>query len=386
MRKIAVVTVARSDFGILRPLLEKIEKDADLSLQLMAAGMHLSEDHGMTITEIEEAGFTVSDRIDMSLSMDSPEGIARSIGTGTIRFAESFGKAVPDILIILGDRFEVLAAATAALPFGIPTAHIHGGESTEGLIDEAIRHSITKMSHLHFTSTRVYGERVIQMGEEPWRVMVCGAPGLDNLSNFIPLDRSELEGLLGIPLEPAPLLVTYHPVTLEYGDTEDQIAQLLEGLDEIGMPVVFTYPNADTYGRRISRAINDYTKSHQNSCALPNLGTRAYFSLMSHACAMVGNSSSGIIEAASFQLPVVNIGNRQRGRIRGRNVIDSGYRKEDIVAAVRKAVDNQFRSSLEGMENPYGDGKASGRIVQVLKEVKLDQDLLLKRFYRIEVG
>ena len=384
MRTIGVVTVGRSDYGIYRPILKQIQADPELDLYLIVTGMHLSEEFGMTVDEIERDGHVIADRVPMLLSSDSPEGIAESMGLGTIGFARSFGRSRPDILVVLGDRFEMMSAVTAAMPFAMPVAHIHGGESTEGLIDEAIRHSITKMSHLHFTSTEAYRDRVVQMGEEPWRVTVSGAPGLDNLNEFSPLDKKKLEDLLGLTLDKAPLLVTFHPVTLEYEDTEYHITQLLEALDQLKMPVVITFPNADTSGRVIIRAVEQYTTRRDDAVVLPSLGTRVYFSLMGHAFAMVGNSSSGIIEAASFGLPVVNIGSRQAGRHRGANVMDSGYETGSILKAVARATDEAFRKNIAGMVNPYGDGRASERIVKVLKSVDLGRELVMKKFHDIE--
>jgi len=384
VRNVGLVTAARSDFGIYRPVIQRIEGEPDLDLQLFVTGMHLSEEFGMTVGEIEKDGYVITDRVPILLSSDSPEGIAESMGQGTIGFARSFGQARPDILVVLGDRFEMMSAVMAAMPFAMPVAHIHGGESTEGLIDEAIRHSITKMSHLHFTATEAYRERVIQMGEEPWRVTVSGAPGLDNLNEFSPLDKKELENLLGLILDPAPLLVTFHPVTLEYEDTEYHITQLLEALDRLKTPVVFTFPNADTSGRVIIRAVEQYTTHRDDAIVLPSLGTTAYFSLMGYALAMVGNSSSGIIEAASFGLPVVNIGSRQAGRHRGANVMDSGYETDSIVKAVAMVTEEAFRKSIAGMLNPYGDGRASERIVKVLKSVDLGRELVIKKFHDIK--
>ncbi len=384
MRRVGLVTAARSDYGIYRPVIHRIKADPGLDLQLFVTGMHLSEEFGMTVDEIERDGHVIADRVPMLLSSDSPEGIAESMGLGTIGFARSFGRSRPDILVVLGDRFEMMSAVTAAMPFAMPVAHIHGGESTEGLIDEAIRHSITKMSHLHFTSTEAYRDRVVQMGEEPWRVTVSGAPGLDNLNEFSPLDKKKLEDLLGLTLDKAPLLVTFHPVTLEYEDTEYHITQLLEALDQLKMPVVFTFPNADTSGRVIIRAVEQYTIRRDDAVVLPSLGTRVYFSLMGHAFAMVGNSSSGIIEAASFGLPVVNIGSRQAGRHRGANVMDSGYETGSILKAVARATDETFRKNIAGMVNPYGDGRASERIVKVLKSVDLGRELVMKKFHDIE--
>jgi UDP-hydrolysing UDP-N-acetyl-D-glucosamine 2-epimerase len=345
--------------------------------------MHLSPEFGLTVKAIEEDGFEIGERVEMLLSSDTPEGIAKSMGLGTIGFAQAYARFRPDILVVLGDRFEMHAAAVAALPFKIPVAHIHGGESTEGLIDEAIRHSITKMSHLHFVSTQEYAQRVKQLGEEPWRVVVCGALSLDNLSATRLLNREEVADGFGITLPEKFLLVTYHPVTLEYEQTERQVRELLAALDAIGLPILFTMPNADTGGRTIRRFIEEFLSKHPDSEGIENLGTQGYFSTMALATVMVGNSSSGIIEAASFSLPVVNVGNRQLGRIRGKNVIDVGYTRAEILAGIKKATSPEFRARFSDLVNPYGDGHAAERIVKRLKEVKLDNQLSLKHFHEL---
>lgn len=383
MRTIGVVTVARSDYGIYLPVLRRILAEPDLRLHLIVSGMHLSPEFGLTVNAIESDGIEVGERVEMLVSSDTPEGVAKSMGLGTIGFSQAYTRRRPDVLLVLGDRFEMHAAVVAALPFGIPVAHIHGGELSEGAIDDALRHSITKMSHLHFVSTETYSRRVIQMGEEPWRVVLSGAPALDNLKTIELLSRSELENQLGLNLRDLFLLVTYHPVTLEPEEIEAQTRQLLSALDELGMPVVFTYPNADAHGRLIIRLIEQFTSQHENAWIAVNLGTQAYFSAMKLAAAMVGNSSSGIIEAPSFRLPVVNIGNRQRGRLRARNVIDVGYSSPEIVAGVKRAIDPAFRESLGSLVNPYGDGHAAEKIIAMLRSVELNDKLLLKHFHEI---
>lgn len=381
MRTIGVVTVARSDYGIYLPVLRRIQADPDLHLHLIVAGMHLSPDFGLTVREIERDGFPIGDRVEMLLSSDTPEGIAKSMGLGTIGFAQSYARHRPDVLVVLGDRFEMHAAAVAALPFKIPVAHIHGGELTQGAMDDALRHSITKMSHLHFVATEDYARRVIQMGEEPWRVVVSGSPSLDTLLSTRLLGRKELERRYKLDLAQPFLLVTYHPVTLEVEQLETQMSELLAALDEVGVATVFTYPNADTRSRLVIQMIREYAASRPQAQVVINLGTPGYISAMQIAAAMVGNSSSGIIEAASFKLPVVNIGTRQQGRTRAKNVIDVGYSRAEIVAGIRKALSPEFRASLADLKNPYGDGHAAERIVQRLKEVELDDRLLLKRFH-----
>ena len=386
MRTIGVVTVGRSDYGIYRPVLRRIKADPQLRLRLIVAGMHLSPEFGMTANAIEKDGFCVDERVEMSVSSDSPEGIAKSMGLGTIGFAQVFGRNRLDMLLVLGDRFEMLAAVAASLPFNIPVAHIHGGESTEGAIDNLIRHGITKMSHLHFASTETYARRIVQMGEEPWRVTVSGAPALDDIDESRSLPREELEARFGIDLSSPPLLVTYHPVTLEYEQTGIQVAELMSALESVGMPVVFTYPNADTANRLVIDGIERYTRDHRDSRAVVNMGSDGYFGLMGCASVMVGNSSSGIIEAASFRLPVVNVGNRQGGRIRARNVIDVECTSGAISRGIREASAPQFRESLADLVNPYGDGHAAERIVERLKSVSLDAQLLVKRFHDVEAA
>ncbi len=382
MRTIGVVTVGRSDYGIYRPVLERIRDDSELELRLYVSGMHLSPEFGLTVAEIEADGFPIAGRIEMLEPSDDPEGIARSMGRGTSGFAAAFARSRPDVLLVLGDRFEMHAGAVAAVPFLIPIAHVHGGESTEGAIDEQLRHSLTKLAHLHFASTEEYARRIVQMGEEPWRVVVSGAPALDSVASFDPLDREELVARHGIRLNGPPLLVTYHPVTLEYEQAGEQVRELLAALDESGRDLVFTCPNADTGTRAVQGPVEEYAaRNPRRATLVANLGSRAYFTLMQEAAAMVGNSSSGIVEAASFKLPVVNVGTRQQGRLRAANVIDVGYGSEEILGGIRRALSAGFRESLAGLENPYGDGRAAERIVARLKEVELGDRLLRKRFH-----
>jgi UDP-hydrolysing UDP-N-acetyl-D-glucosamine 2-epimerase len=383
MRTIGVVTVGRSDYGIYLPLLKAIREDPGLELWLIVSGMHLCPEFGLTVHDIEADGFDVAERVEMSLSSDTPEAIAKSMGLGVIGFAQLYARRRPDILVVLGDRFEMYAAALAAHPFRIPIGHIHGGELTEGAIDDAFRHSMTKLAHLHFVSTDEYSRRVVQLGEEPWRVTVAGALSLDNLAGIPLLDREKLEDRLRMRLDPPPLVVTFHPVTLEHERAKDQIGELLAAIDAAGVPAVFTLPNADTGGRVIIDEIRRYVNESPSAVLVDNLGTRAYFSLMRHAAAMVGNSSSGIIEAPSFKLPVVNIGSRQRGRVRAKNVIDVECEKTEIVDGIKKAVSPPFRDSLDDLVNPYNKGGASEKIVGRLREIAIDQGLLLKAFHDI---
>lgn len=382
MRTIAAVTVARSDYGILLPVLRRIQGDPDLQLRLLAAGMHLSRKFGLTVKTIEEDGFEIGDRIDMIPASDTPEDIGKAMGRGVIGFSRSYADFRPDILLVLGDRFEMLTSVIASLPFAIPVAHIHGGESTEALIDEAIRHSITKMSHLHFASTEYYARRIVQMGEEPWRVVVSGAPALDNIANMPLLSPAELREAYDVDLASPTLLVTFHPVTLEYEQTDYQVRELLAALSETEHHMVFTCPNADTYSSLVMNLIQHFVASNSHRAKLIiNLGTQGYFSFMAHVDAMVGNSSSGIIEAPSYKLPVVNIGNRQQGRLRCSNVIDVGCHRAEILSGVSKATSPEFLGSLADLISPYGDGHASAIIVDTLKTIDLSERLVIKQFY-----
>jgi UDP-N-acetylglucosamine 2-epimerase (non-hydrolysing)/GDP/UDP-N,N'-diacetylbacillosamine 2-epimerase (hydrolysing) len=380
MRTIAVVTVGRSDYGIYREVLRSIQADPELELRLMVSGAHLSPEFGLTVRAIETDGFPIGDRIPMLLASDAPEGIGTSIGVGVIGFAQAFARSRPDILVVLGDRFEMYAAALAALPFVIPVAHIHGGELTHGAIDDALRHAMTKMSHLHFVSTAEYARRVAQLGEEPWRIVVTGAPALDNLRTLRLLPAHELEASLGLRLDPPPLIVTFHPTTLEYDKVERQTEELLGALDDANLPIVFTQTNADTGGRRVGAAIARFLVSHPAARRVDNLGVQGYFSLMRVAAAMVGNSSSGIIEAPSFGLPVVNVGNRQSGRVRAANVIDVGNSRADILDGIRWATQPALRAGLANVTNPYDAGGAAPRIVDTLRRVPLGPPLTMKRF------
>lgn len=383
MRKVAVVTVGRSDYGIYLPLLRRLANAPEIQLQIVVSGMHLSPEFGRTVDLIVRDGFEIAVRVEMLLSSDTPEAIAKSIGFGVSGFAQAFAQLRPDLIVVLGDRFEMHAAAMAAVPFGIPLAHLHGGELTYGAIDDSFRHSITKLSHLHFVSTDEHARRVIQMGEDPSRVTVSGALGLDHLADGKWLSAEELTDRFGVELEPAPLIVTYHPVTREFERSEWQINELLAALEVIRMPAILTLPNADTNGRIISQRLREFTAENAFATLVENFGSPGYFGMMRHAAAMVGNSSSGIIEAASLKLPVVNIGTRQEGRTRAKNVIDCGYDREEILAAIRLSISTTFRDSLRGMSNPYGDGHAAERIAAVLETIELTHDLVAKRFHEI---
>ena len=380
MRTIGVVTTSRADYSYYVPLLRAIGADPELKLQLIVSGMHLVPEFGSTVNLIEADGFPIAAKIETLVGSDTPQAIAKSMGLALTSFAQVFSASRPDILVVLGDRFEMHAAAVAALPFKIPLAHIGGGDVTEGAIDEGLRHGITKLSHLHFVASAEQERRVLQLGEESWRVTVSGALSLDLINPMPRLSASEMRQRFDFRFEEPFLLVTYHPVTLEYEESSRQVDQLLEVLHIVDMPVLFTAPNADTAGRKIAEAIQAYVDSHASSRLVSNLGPAGYFTAMSLAAAMVGNSSSGIIEAASFKLPVVNIGNRQRGRLRGYNVIDCGYPIEEITSSIRRALTAEFRASLADLVNPYGSGNASRQILQKLCSVTFDDRLVRKQF------
>ena len=380
-KRIGVVTVSRSDYGHLRPVLEALRRAPDLELLLLVAGMHLASEFGLTVRDIEADGFPISARVEMLGGGDTPEAVAAATGRGVAGFGEAFARLRPDVVVVLGDRFEMLAAAVAALPFALPVAHIHGGEVSEGAMDNQIRHAITKLAHLHFASAEPHARRIAAMGEEPWRIHTVGAPGLDRLATTEPLPRAGLARELRLPEAGPWLLVTFHPVTLEYRDTAAHIDELLAALEKTDGFIVITYPNADTAGRLIIERIEEFAGRHPRRCRLAkSLGERLYLSLLRHADLMIGNSSSGLIEAPTFGLPVVNVGSRQRGRLRGANVIDVEPLREDILRGIEAAQALPFRVRARAAANPYGDGHAAPRIVEILRSVPIDVRLVQKRF------
>lgn len=381
LRRVGVVTVARSDYGHLRPVLEGIQRAPELEAVLYVAGAHLDPAFGSTVREIEADGFAIAERLPLPGGGDSPEAIAASTGRGVEAFARAFARGRPDLLVVLGDRFEMLAAAVAALPFALPVAHIHGGEVSEGAMDNQIRHAITKLAHLHFASAAPHARRIAQMGEEAWRIHTVGGPGLDRITARPALSREALASELDLPAAGPWLLVTFHPVTLEYRDTAAHVDELLAALEKTDGTLILTYPNADTSGRLIMERLEEFAGRHPARCRLVrNLGERLYLSLLRHADVMVGNSSSGLIEAPSFGLPAVNIGARQRGRLRGANVIDVEPARHEILRGIETAQTPAFRALARGGGNPYGDGRTAPRIVEILRTVPLDARLVQKRF------
>lgn len=380
MRKIAIVTTSRADYHLNVPILGALRNYPAVKVGFYVTGMHLSPDFGLTVRAIEQDGFDIFARIESLLSSDTASGTAISMGLTTQAFSSTLRADPPDLMLVLGDRFEMFATAAAAVPFGIPIAHVHGGELSYGAMDDTFRHCLTKMSHLHFVSTEPYAQRVIQLGEEPWRVVVSGAPGLDYLRSAPAFSAAQLAERFSLVLDPAPLLVTLHPETRADLPAVEQARRLLEALAGIDRPIVFTMSNADPGGRAIMSEIRSFVATHR-AMLIDNMGIDAYQSTLCVAAAMVGNSSSGIIEAASLGLPVVNIGGRQDGRIRARNVIDVSWNTRRISDGIATALSSEFRRNLADLVNPYGDGKAAERIASRLASVSLDSKLLRKRFY-----
>ncbi len=385
-RKICVITGTRAEYGLLRPLMGEIKKDRSLELQIAVTGAHLSPEFGMTYRTIEDDGFKINEKVEMLLSSDSETGIAKSIGIGIMSFAESFERMKPDIAVGLGDRYELLSAVIAALVTRIPLAHIHGGELTQGVFDEQIRHSITKMSHLHFTSTEEYRRRVIQLGENPKYVFNVGAPALDNINEIRLLSKKEFSEQTGFRFGRKNFLITFHPVKREAKSVEQQTKELLKALDGLDVNIIFTQSNADPDGRKISRILSSYAKGNPRRCIfVDNLGQQKYLSALKHVDILLGNSSSGLIEMPYFKKPTVNIGSRQDGRIRPSSVIDCNACASSISSAIEKAFSSKFLSSLKQMKNPYGSPGASLRMKTILKNIDL-KDILNKKFHDVKVG
>jgi UDP-hydrolysing UDP-N-acetyl-D-glucosamine 2-epimerase len=380
VRSIGVVTVARSDYDHLVPLLEALRDRPGITLQLYAAGAHLSPRFGRTVDAIEADGWPIIARVETVSASDAPADVAAGAGRGMAAFAYAFARGRPDLLVLLGDRLEMLAAAVAALPLAIPVAHLHGGEVTLGAIDEQARHALTKLAHLHFPAAEVYARRILQMGEEPWRVHCCGAPGLDRFARLPALSRADLSRRVGLPLRRPTLLVTFHPVTLEPGEAGIHSEELAAALEMVEGDAVITYPGADAAHETVIRRLELLAASRPGTRLVPALGECVYGALLREADVMVGNSSSGLIEAPSFGLPAVNVGIRQEGRLRAANVIDVGPRRDEIAAGIRRALAPGFRESLRGLVNPYGDGRAAPRIAEVLASVTLGSRLIRKRF------
>jgi len=382
-RKICFVTGTRAEYGLLYWLMKEIEVDKDFQLQLIVTGTHLSPEFGLTYKEIEK-DFEIDKKIEMLLSSDTPIGISKSMGLIQISFAESYQDLKPDLLVVLGDRYEIFSAVSAAMIARIPIAHIHGGEATEGLIDESIRHSITKMSQLHFTATEKYKNRVIQLGENPDRVFNVGGLGLDNITKLKLLSRENFEKSINFNLNQKNLLVTFHSVTLEYSTAENQYQELLNSLDQLkDTNIIFTQTNSDTDGRVINDMIDNYVIRRENTISFKSMGQVKYLSALQFMDAIVGNSSSGLLEAPSFKIATVDIGDRQKGRIKAESVISCLPKKKSIDDALKKVYSKDFKLLLNNVRNPYGEGGASNKIIKIIKKINLD-GILKKSFYDLK--
>jgi GDP/UDP-N,N'-diacetylbacillosamine 2-epimerase (hydrolysing) len=384
-KTICIVTGTRAEYGLLRPIIKQFIVTDYFDLKIVATGMHLSEDFGLTYKEIEADGISIDAKIDVLQNDDSNKAMSIAIGVGVIGFAEYFDKNQPDLVVILGDRFEIFAAATAAAVACIPIAHLFGGETTQGAVDEFFRHSISKMSFLHFTSTEQYRQRVINMGEAPDRVFNVGATGVENILSMPLMNKDELARSIEFDLNRPYALVTFHPVTLEKNTATKQIEELLSALDEIrGLNFIFTKANADASGRAINKKIDAYCEGKGNTIAFTSMGVLRYLSAMKYCEMVIGNSSSGIMETPSFKKPTINIGDRQKGRIHAKSVISCKPEKHSIIKSIDKARSQQFLREIANQVSPYGDGKTSEKIVALIKDF-LDNDKinLKKSFYDV---
>lgn len=377
-RKIAVITTSRADYSHLYWPLRGLAVHPDVDLRLIVMGSHLSPEFGSAVQEIEKDGFKIDAKIECLLSSDTDVGMAKTIGLATLSLADHLGATRPDLLLLIADRYEMLAPASVALVLRIPIAHIEGGEISQGAIDDAVRNALTKMAHVHFTSTETARQRVIAMGEEPWRVHRAGAPSLDHLRRGTLLCREEVEKLLQLDLNLPAILIAYHPVTIAR-DTVREADALFAALDKTDAQLLFCFPNADAGSRELHQRTRAFLAGRTHGRIFTNLDPHTYWSLLAQVDLLLGNSSSGIMESASFALPTVNVGMRQQGRERARNVIDVDADEQQILRAIQQAGDPGFQASLAGMENPYGDGNASETIVRVLTTVPLSEQLLIKQ-------
>lgn len=386
-KNICVITGTRAEYGLLCPLIKKINEDDKLNLQLVVTGMHLSPDFGLTYRQIEEDGYKIDEKVEILLSSDTSIGISKSMGLAMISFSEVFDRLNPDMVVVLGDRYEIFSAVSVANISRIPVCHLHGGEATEGLIDEFIRHSITKMSYLHFTSTKEYRKRVIQLGESPDRVFNIGAIGIENIKKMNLLSKEELEKSIDFKLNKKYAIVTFHPVTLENNTAKNQFKELLLALDNIkDLKVMFTKANSDTDGRIINKMIDEFVLTDKERfIAFTSMGSLRYLSAIKYSDVVIGNSSSGIVEVPSFNKPTINIGDRQKGRIQAKSIINCEPIQLEIETAIKKSLSKQFIESIKGMKNPYGDGEVSSKIIYYIKMYLYEKDIdLKKKFYDID--
>jgi GDP/UDP-N,N'-diacetylbacillosamine 2-epimerase (hydrolysing) len=380
-RKICVITGSRAEYGLLRWVMQGIKDDRELTLQVIATGMHLSPEFGLTYREIEKDGFQIDRKVEMLTSSDTPVGIAKSMGMGLIGFADALNELKPDLIVALGDRFEIFSAVAAALVARIPVAHLHGGETTEGAFDDALRHSITKMSHLHFVAAEEYRRRVIQLGEQPERVFLVGGLGIDNIKRLKLLGRAELEATLDFQLGQRSLLITFHPVTLEMSTAANQMAELLAALAELrDTQLIFTLPNADTDGRALIKMVEQFVALKSNARAYTSLGQLRYLSCVALVDGVVGNSSSGLTEVPSFKKGTINIGDRQRGRLQAESVINCEPTRQSITDAIERLRSTDFQRYLTQVCNPYGEGGASEKVIETIKHLSID-GIAKKAFY-----
>ena len=383
-KKICIVTGSRAEYGLLYWLIRAVKEDLDLELQLIVTGMHLSSEFGFTYKEIEK-DFKIDKKIDMHLSLDNSVEISRSMGVAQTSFSEAFNELKPDIVVVLGDRYEIFSAAVSAMISRVPIAHIHGGEATEGLIDEAIRHSISKMSHLHFTAAEEYSNRVIQLGEEPNRVFNVGGMGIENIKKLKLLSKKEFENSINFKLNKKNILVTFHPVTLEKQTSEKQFKELLNTIDELeNTNIIFTKTNSDIDGKIINKMIDQFTLKNPNkSISITSLGQKNYLSALKYVDLIIGNSSSGLLEAPSFKIGTINIGDRQNGRLKAQSVVDCLTDKKNIKKAIERVYSDKFQKLLKNVRNPYGEECASQKIIKVLKNISLNE-ILKKPFFNIK--
>lgn len=383
MKKVCIITGTRAEYGLLKPVIDKVNKSDEFELQLVVTGMHLSVEFGLTYKEIEEDGYPITYKVEMLLSSDTAVGATKSMGVALMGFADFFDRYKPDITVILGDRYEMLAAATASMLAKVPIAHIHGGELTEGAVDDAVRHSVTKMSHLHFAATEEYKNRIIQLGEHPRTVYNVGALGVENAKSVKLLGRKELERLLGFSFHAPTIMITYHPVTLEKQTSEEQFQDILDVLDRHKeISVIFTKANADAGGRIINKMIDDYVERNKDRCrGYVSLGQVKYLSTLQFCAGVVGNSSSGIIEVPSFHIPTVNIGDRQKGRARAESVIDCDNDAGQIEAALLKGLSPKFKNEIASIGNPYEGKETSGKIVEMINRALSEGIDMKKGFF-----
>lgn len=382
-RKICIVTGTRAEYGLLYRLMRNIAEDEQLQLQLVVTGMHLSPEFGLTYREIETDGFMIDAKVEMLLSSDTPVGIAKSMGMGIIGFADVLDRLQPDFIVVLGDRYEILAAAQAAMAARIPIAHIAGGDTTEGAFDEAIRHSITKMSHLHFVTNEISAKRVKQMGENPEHVFCVGSPSIDQIKSLKLFTKEELEKELNFTFRSRNILVTFHPATLDQQNPAEQFQEILDGLESFGedLGIIFTKPNSDTYGRTLIQMIDEYVAKHpRHTCAYTNLGQKRYFSVIEQMDAVLGNSSSGIYEVPSFKKVTINVGERQKGRIQVASIINCLPEKKAVIDAIK----HSFTIDCSDVVNPYGDGTSSKKILSILKSDFNRNELIKKHFFEVD--